>query len=140
MIKRIFFLGMMGCIGTVCPMTKTISAQLLEQVVNGIATGRVNAGTVCFACQSGYVKVVRYFLDQMKDKFERVVIVISGSCDEGRVQLVAGVTKNCTDKIHSGDLVSHVAEQIGGKGGGLQDMAQGGGQSSDNLPQALASV
>jgi alanyl-tRNA synthetase len=57
-----------------------------------------------------------------------------------KVSLIAGVTKDATDKIKAGELVNQVAQQVGGKGGGRPDMAQAGGSQPENLDTALASV
>jgi alanyl-tRNA synthetase len=57
-----------------------------------------------------------------------------------RVSLIAGVTADLTAKVKAGDLVNHVARQVGGKGGGRPDMAQAGGSDPAALPAALASV
>ncbi|MBT3447524.1 MAG: hypothetical protein HOC89_03455, partial [Candidatus Thioglobus sp.] len=54
--------------------------------------------------------------------------------------LVAGVTKDLTDKYQAGKILNHVAQQVGGKGGGRPDMAQGGGTDPSSLGSALASV
>jgi alanyl-tRNA synthetase len=54
--------------------------------------------------------------------------------------LIAGVTADISGKVKAGDLVNHVAQQVGGKGGGRADMAQAGGNDPSKLPQALASV
>ena len=63
-----------------------------------------------------------------------------GSTEGGKVTLIAGVTSDLTSKIKAGDLVNHVATQVGGKGGGRPDMAQAGGTDAAALPAALASV
>ena len=63
-----------------------------------------------------------------------------GSTDGAKVTLIAGVTSDLTAKIKAGDLVNHVATQVGGKGGGRADMAQAGGTDAAALPAALASV
>ena len=57
-----------------------------------------------------------------------------------KVTLIAGVTSDLTAKVKAGEIVSHVAQQVGGKGGGRPDMAQGGGTKPAKLPAALASV
>ncbi len=85
------------------------------------------------------VKTLRDTLDQLKNKLGSAVIVLAAAHD-GKVSLVAGVTKDRTDRIRAGDLVKMVAEQVGGKGGGRPDMAQAGGSKPEALPQALASV
>ncbi|WP_163436444.1 DHHA1 domain-containing protein, partial [Escherichia coli] len=59
---------------------------------------------------------------------------------DGKVSLIVGVTKDLTAKIKAGELISFVAQQIGGKGGGRPDMAQAGGTDVEALPAALASV
>jgi alanyl-tRNA synthetase len=56
------------------------------------------------------------------------------------VTLIAGVTSDLTGKVKAGDLVNHVAQQVGGKGGGRADMAQAGGSDPAGLPKALQSV
>ena len=64
-----------------------------------------------------------------------------GSVDEdGKVLLIAGVTADLTGKVRAGDLVNHVALQVGGKGGGRPDLAQAGGTDPDKLEAALESV
>jgi alanyl-tRNA synthetase len=59
---------------------------------------------------------------------------------DGMVSLIAGVTADLTGKVKAGELVNHVAQQVGGKGGGRPDMAQAGGTDPAKLPEALASV
>jgi alanyl-tRNA synthetase len=75
----------------------------------------------------------------LKDKLKSCVVVL-GSTEGGKVTLIAGVTQDLISKIKAGDLVNHVAQQVGGKGGGRADMAQAGGTEPAKLPQALASV
>jgi alanyl-tRNA synthetase len=84
-------------------------------------------------------KVLREAIDQLKDRFKSAAIVL-GSTEGGKVTLIAGVTSDLTDKIKAGDLVNHVATQVGGKGGGRADMAQAGGTNTAALPAALQSV
>jgi len=84
-------------------------------------------------------KSLRDTMDQLKNKLGTAVIVLAAVQDE-KVSLVAGVTKDTTDKVKAGDLVKFVAEQVGGKGGGRPDMAQAGGNDAAALPAALASV
>ena len=60
--------------------------------------------------------------------------------DNGTIRLVAGVTNDLTGKIRAGDLVNFVARQVGGKGGGRPDLAQGGGNEPAKLDAALQSV
>ncbi|SFM50127.1 alanine--tRNA ligase [Marinobacter zhejiangensis] len=77
--------------------------------------------------------------DQLKNKLGEGVVVLA-SVEDGKVTLVAGVTKSATGKVKAGDLMKHLAAQVGGKGGGRPDMAQGGGTDPDKLPQALDGV
>ena len=84
-------------------------------------------------------RAMRDAVDRVKDKLQNAVVVL-GSVEDGKVRLAAGVTKNNTDRIRAGDLIKHVAEQVGGKGGGRPDFAQAGGSDPDSLDAALASV
>ena len=77
--------------------------------------------------------------DKLKDKLKSAVIVLASSSD-GKVSLAAGVTADLINRIKAGDLVNHVASQVGGKGGGKPDMAMAGGTDASQLPKALASV
>ena len=77
--------------------------------------------------------------DQLKNKLGEGVVVLA-SVEDGKVTLVAGVTKSATGRIKAGDLMKHLAAQVGGKGGGRPDMAQGGGSDPSRLAEALASV
>jgi len=84
-------------------------------------------------------KSLRDTADQLKNKLGSAAVVLS-TVNNGKVSLVAGVTKAETSKIKAGDLLKHVASQIDGKGGGRPDMAQGGGNNPEALEGALASV
>ncbi|HZQ60341.1 MAG TPA: alanine--tRNA ligase [Casimicrobiaceae bacterium] len=85
------------------------------------------------------VKTLRETLDKLKDKLQTAAIVL-GAVSDGKVTLIAGVTPDLTGKVKAGELVNHVAKQVGGKGGGRPDMAQAGGTDPARLPAALASV
>ena len=78
-------------------------------------------------------------LDQLKNKLGRGVVVLA-TAQAGKIALVVGVTKDLTGQVHAGELVNHIALQVGGKGGGRPDMARAGGSDVDALPAALASV
>jgi alanyl-tRNA synthetase len=84
-------------------------------------------------------KTLRDTLDQLKNKLKTAAIVLA-SVDGGKVQLAAGVTADATARVKAGDLVNHVASQVGGKGGGKPDMAMAGGTDPSRLGAALASV
>ena len=84
-------------------------------------------------------KDLRDIADKLKDKLGTAIIVLAVVSDD-KVSLVAGVTKDLTDKYQAGKILNHVAQQVGGKGGGRPDMAQGGGTDPSKINQALASV
>ncbi|HET8850233.1 MAG TPA: DHHA1 domain-containing protein, partial [Marinobacter sp.] len=77
--------------------------------------------------------------DQLKNKLGEGVVVLA-TVEDGKVTLVAGVTKSATHRIRAGDLMKHLAEQVDGKGGGRPDMAQGGGNDPSKLAAALEGV
>ncbi len=85
------------------------------------------------------VKQLRITLDQLKEKLGTAAILLA-TVKDSKISLIAGVTKNATDKIKAGDLMTHIAKQVGGKGGGRPDMAQGGGNDPSQLKGALESV
>lgn len=83
---------------------------------------------------------LRQMMDDLKQKFERAVIVL-GAADGEKVMLAAGVTKDLAGgNYHAGQIVKHVAEQCGGKGGGRPDMAMAGAKNPEKLDEALESV
>ncbi|MEL0259603.1 MAG: alanine--tRNA ligase, partial [Halieaceae bacterium] len=82
---------------------------------------------------------LRDTLDQCKNKLGTGVILLAAVEDE-KIALVAGVTQDATDRIKAGDVIKHFAGQLGGKGGGRPDMAQGGGSDVAALPAVLASL
>jgi alanyl-tRNA synthetase len=84
-------------------------------------------------------KSLRDSVDQLKNKLGSAVVLLA-AVEGDKVSLVAGVTQDITGKVKAGDLMRHVAEQVGGKGGGRPDMAQGGGTDVAALSGALASV
>ncbi len=107
---------------------------LVSQVQN------VNGVPVLTSVVSGVNgKDLRDIADKLKDKLGTAVIVLAAVSGE-KVSLVAGVTKDLTDTYQAGKILNHVAQQVGGKGGGRPDMAQGGGTDSSKIDQALASV
>ena len=84
-------------------------------------------------------RVLRETMDKLRDKLKTAAVVLA-AVNEGKVVLIAGVSADATTRIKAGELVNHVARQVGGKGGGKPDMAQAGGTDSAGLPKALASV
>ncbi|WP_346433184.1 alanine--tRNA ligase [Marinomonas phaeophyticola] len=81
-------------------------------------------------------KDLRDMLDQLKSKLESAVILLA-SVNDGKVSLIAGVTKDLTNKVKAGDLIKMVAPIVDGRGGGRPDMAQAGGNNPDKLSEAL---
>jgi len=107
-----------------------LSSQATE--VNGI-------NVLAASLEGADVKTLRDTLDQLKNKLGTSAIVLA-AVNGSKISLVAGVSKDATDKVKAGDLVNSVASQVGGKGGGRPDMAQAGGDQPENLPAALKSV
>ncbi len=107
-----------------------LTAQAIE--INGI---KVLAATL----EGADANALRETMDKLKDKLKTAAIVLA-SVNDGRVSLAAGVTSDLITKLKAGDLVNHVASQVGGKGGGKPDMAMAGGTDASQLPKALASV
>jgi alanyl-tRNA synthetase len=94
---------------------------------------------VAASLEGADAKGLREAVDKLKDKLKSAAVVLAASSD-GKVSLIAGVTADLTSRVKAGELVNHVAQQVGGKGGGRPDMAQAGGTDAAKLPQALASV
>jgi Alanyl-tRNA synthetase len=84
-------------------------------------------------------KTLRDTLDRVKNRLNQGVVVLA-TVRGDKVNLIAGVTDNLTDRIKAGELIGFVAEQVGGRGGGRADMAQAGGTEPQSLPEALDSV
>ncbi len=90
---------------------------------------------------AGDAKTLLTTLDSLKDKLGRAVIVLGQVNDDGRVSLIAGVTRNLTDRFKAGEVIGFVGAQVGARGGGRPDMARaGGGDRPEALRGALASV
>lgn len=84
-------------------------------------------------------KALRSMVDDLKNQMGSGIVLL-GNVADGKVGLIAGVTKDLTGKVKAGELVNLVAQQVGGKGGGRPDMAQAGGSDVAALPQAIQSV
>jgi alanyl-tRNA synthetase len=91
------------------------------------------------ALEGADAKTLRETMDKLKDKLKTAAIVLA-AVEGGKVTLIAGVTADATARVKAGELVNHVAQQVGGKGGGRPDMAQAGGTDPAALPGALAGV
>jgi alanyl-tRNA synthetase len=105
----------------------------------GSAVAVQGAKVVAATIDGADAKALRETVDKLKDRLKSAAIVLASVID-GRVTLIAGVTGDLTSKVKAGELVNHVAQQVGGKGGGRADMAQAGGSDAAALPQALQSV
>ena len=115
-------------------LTSSSGTDLLSELIE------INGTKVLVASLDGLnSKDLRGTCDQLKNKLGSGVILLAAPAD-GKVSLVAGVTKDLLDKVKAGDLVNSVASHVGGKGGGRPDMAMAGGTDIDNLDAALASV
>lgn len=84
-------------------------------------------------------KLLRTMVDDLKNQLKSAIIVLSTTSGD-KVSMIVGVTNDLTAKVKAGDLISHIASQVGGKGGGRPDMAQAGGTDASALPAAMASV
>ena len=115
-------------------LTATAGDDLADQAT-AVGPHRLLA-TVIEGASSGDL---RQLLDQLKTKLQSAAILLA-SVEGEKVTIIAGVTADLTAKIKAGDLVNHVASQVGGKGGGRPDMAQGGGTQPAALPKALESL
>ncbi|RUO28869.1 alanine--tRNA ligase [Aliidiomarina sedimenti] len=115
-------------------LSQQAGASLIDQVVD------VNGVKVIIAeLQGAEAKSLRGMVDDLKNQLGEGIVMLATSSDE-KVSLIAGVTKSLTAKVKAGDLVNHVASQVGGKGGGRPDMAQAGGSQPENVEVALQSV
>ena len=84
-------------------------------------------------------KALRETVDRLKSRLGSAAVVLA-TINAGKVALVAGVTKDCTDRIEAGMLANHVARQVGGRGGGRPELAQAGGNDPSRVDQAISSV
>ncbi|MGA6537009.1 alanine--tRNA ligase [Stenotrophomonas sp. NPDC101269] len=106
----------------------------------GASVVEVNGVKVLAARLEGFdARSLRDAVDRLKQQLGDTVIVLAGVQD-GKAALVAGVNGSATGKVKAGELLSHIASQIGGKGGGRPDLAQGGGEDGPALASALAAV
>lgn len=117
--------------------SRLAAAQGDELISQAITVGQ--AKVLAAILDGADVKTLRETVDKLKDKLKSCAIVL-GSCSDGRVTLIAGVTADLTSKVKAGELANFVASQVGGKGGGRPDMAQAGGTEPAQLPAALQSV
>ncbi|GAB6069669.1 alanine--tRNA ligase [Thiomicrorhabdus hydrogeniphila] len=117
--------------------SKMASSQGDDLANQAVKVGEVNI--LAAQLEGADVNTLRETLDKLKDKLAPAAIVLA-AVDGDKVSLVAGVSKEVTGTFKAGELVNHVAQQVGGKGGGRPDMAQAGGKDPSKLAEALASV
>jgi alanyl-tRNA synthetase len=119
-----------------------IKAKLASQQGSDLASQAVEIGGIkvlAARLDGAEAKTLRDTVDQLKNRLGAAAVVLATVAGD-KVSLVAGVSKDQTGRIKAGDLVSTVARQVGGRGGGRPDMAQAGGNQPENLDAALASV
>lgn len=115
-------------------MAALAGADLASQAVD------INGGKLLVAqVEVSDPKALRDLLDELKSKLESAVVLLA-AVNDGKVSLIAGVTKELTKQIKAGDLIKMVAPFVDGKGGGRPDMAQAGGNNPAGLVEALAAV
>jgi alanyl-tRNA synthetase len=78
-------------------------------------------------------------VDSLRQKLGSGVVVL-GQAEDGKVALIAGVTKDLTSKVHAGKVIQMLAKQVGGRGGGRPDLAEGGGEDTNALNSTLGGV
>ncbi|MCU7555055.1 alanine--tRNA ligase [Alteromonas sp. ASW11-19] len=116
---------------------KLASQQGADMLANKIQINGVNV--LVSKLEGVEAKALRGMMDDIKNRIGDGVVLL-GVANEGKVNLIAGVTKSLTSKVKAGELVNFVAAQVGGKGGGRPDMAQAGGDNPAQLEAALNSV
>ena len=119
-----------------------LKSQLASSTGDSLLSQAVDIGGIkvlAVEIDNADAKALRDSVDKMKDKLGTTAVVLAAK-EDGKVRLIAGVSKDATDRIKAGDLVNHVATQVGGKGGGRPDLAQAGGTQPGNLSVALDSV
>lgn len=142
--------GLVGKVRQLVSQTRSLEKQL-EQLKAKLASSagsdiasqakEVNGVKLLAARLEGFnAKSLRDTVDQLKNKLGAGSVIVLASEEDGKVSLVAGVTADLTDRVKAGELVSMVASQVGGKGGGRPDMAMAGGSDAAALPAALQSV
>jgi alanyl-tRNA synthetase len=83
---------------------------------------------------------LRTLVDNLRNKLGSGIIILGSAQEDGKVALIAGVTKDLTNRVPAGKIISLLAPKVGGKGGGKPDIAEGGGSDVTALSSALASA
>ena len=123
-------------------------AQLKEKLASGsgrdMAAEALSIGggvkLVAATVDGADAAALRAAVDQLKNKLGSAIIVLGSPAGDDKVTLIAGVTDDLTSRVKAGDIVNHVAQQVGGKGGGRADLAQAGGTQPANLAAALGGL
>ncbi|WP_151840552.1 alanine--tRNA ligase [Acinetobacter soli] len=110
------------------------AAELLSQVQT--VAGR---STLITTVQNMDAKSLRNLHDSVKSKLEDAVIVLAG-VEGDKVSLIASVAKQFTANLKAGDIIKHLATELGGKGGGKPDLAQGGAPLNEKFEQVIAAL
>ncbi|WP_445115805.1 alanine--tRNA ligase [Acinetobacter sp. WZC-1] len=110
------------------------AADLVSQVQN--IHGRP---TLITTVQNQDAKSLRHLHDSVKSKLENAVIVLAG-VENDKISLIASVAKDFTGSIKAGDIIKHLAAELGGKGGGKPDLAQGGAPFNEKSDQVMAGL
>jgi alanyl-tRNA synthetase len=84
-------------------------------------------------------ETMRQLVDSLRQKLGSGVVVL-GTVEDGKVALLAGVTKDLTSKLHAGKMIQAIAKEVGGSGGGRPDLAEAGGKDTTGLKLALDHV
>lgn len=121
---------------------ESLKAKAASSATSDLGGAAVDVGglRVLAARLEGFdAKALREAVDRLKQQLGDAVIILAGTAD-GKAALVAGVNGAATGRVKAGELISHIAGQIGGKGGGRPDLAQGGGEDGPALATALQGV
>ena len=122
---------------------QTANAQLAAAKGGDLAAQAVDVNGVqvlSAIIENADIDMLRNTMDSLKDKLGSAVIVLASTQGSDKITLLAGVTKDLTSKIKAGDVVNHVATQVGGKGGGRPDLAQAGGTDVAALLATMSGV
>ncbi len=121
---------------------ESLKAKAASSATSDLGSAAVDVGGIRVLASrlEGFdAKALRDAVDRLKQQLGDTVIVLAGASD-GKAALVAGVNGAATGKVKAGELLSHIASQIGGKGGGRPDLAQGGGEDGPALATALQAI
>ncbi len=121
---------------------ETLKARAASSATSDLGGAAIDVGGIRVLASrlEGFdAKALRDAMDRLKQQLGDAVIVLAGTAD-GKAALVAGVNGAATGRVKAGELLSHIAGQIGGKGGGRPDLAQGGGEDGPALATALQGV